>query len=277
VAKINRILLTGAAGALGTILRPGLDKLAHNVRLNDIKPISEAATHEEIVDCDLTDMAAVQKLTRDVDMVVHMGGAGREMAFIDVMKGNIHGFYNLYEACRQNKVRRVIWGSSNHAVGMHSRTALLDDKVSMRPDSNYGASKAFGEALAQMYWDKFNVESISIRIGSCFSKPVDRRMLSTWFSYPDLVHMIERCVIAPRVEHTIIYGVSKNDTCLWDNRHASHLGFLPKSNAEDFRAEVEAATPPYDVHDLTIAVHGGGFAAMGHFDDFEKRRLEPKA
>src|SRR5690606_9411161 len=113
------------------------------------------------------------------------------------MNGNIHGFYNLYEAARKNKVSRVIWGSSNHAVGMHPRTTLIDSTVLPRPDSIYGVSKVFGEGLAQLYWDKYGIESVSIRIGSCFPKPVDRRMLSTWFSYPDLVHLIERCVIAP--------------------------------------------------------------------------------
>lgn len=268
MAKLGRILLTGAAGGLGTVLRPELSRLADRVRLSDIAAMPAATSEcEEVVACDLTDLPAVMALTQDVDMVVHMGGAGREAAFLDVMNGNIHGFYNLYESCRKNGVGRVIWASSNHAVGMYPRTTLLDDKVRPRPDCNYGVSKVFGEALAQLYWDKFGIESVSIRIGSCFPKPVDRRMLSTWFSYPDLIHMIDRCVGAPRVEHTIVYGVSNNDTRLWDNRHASHLGFLPKSNAEEFRQEVEASTPPYRIDDLTIAAHGGSYAAMGHFED----------
>ena len=268
MAKTRRILLTGAGGQLGTILRPEMAKMAEMVRVTDRCALPPATgEHEEVVSCDLTDLGAVIDITRDVDTIVHMGGAGREGAFLDVMSGNIHGFYNLYEAARKNKVSRVIWGSSNHAVGMHPRTTLIDNKVQPRPDSIYGASKVFGEALAQLYWDKYGLESVSIRIGSCFPQPVDRRMLSTWFAYPDLVHLIERCVIAPITEHTMIYGVSNNDSCPWDNRHASHLGFRPKMNGEDYREAVEATTEPYRIDDPTIACHGGGYAAMGHFED----------
>ncbi len=267
MAQFKRLLLTGASGGLGTLLRKEIAPMAEVMRLTNRHDMGEAGPDEEIVLCDLADKEAVMELTRDADMVIHMGGVGRESTFDAILQSNYVGFYNLYEGCRINGVKRVIWGSSNHAIGFYPRTEVIDASVTTRPDSNYGVSKVFGEGMAQYYWDKYGLESVSMRIGSCFPEPVDRRMLTTWFSYPDFVHMTERCLIAPRVEHTIIYGVSNNDMLLWDNHMAAHIGYRPEDNAEVFRAKVEAATEPYHRDDLTIAAHGGGFAAAGHFED----------
>lgn len=267
MSKMNRILLTGASGGLGTLLRREIAPMANILRLTNRHDMGEAAQNEEIVRCDLSDKDAVMELTSDVDMVIHMGGVGTENTFDAILQSNYVGFYNLYEGCRKNGVKRVIWGSSNHAIGFYPRTRRIDASVVTRPDSNYGVSKVFGEGMAQYYWDKYQLETVSIRIGSCFPKPRDRRMLTTWMSYPDFVHLTECCLNAPRVEHTIVYGVSDNDSQLWDNHMAAHLGYRPKDNAEIYRAEIEAATQPYDKDDLTIAVHGGGFAAAGHFED----------
>ena len=263
----NRLLITGAAGALGSHLREKLAPMAETLRLSDRQSLGEAGPNEELVECDLADADAVMALTRDVDMIVHMGGMGREDTFEEILHSNYAGFYNMYEGCRKNGVKRLVWASSNHAIGFSPRTQVIDASVTPRPDSNYGVSKVFGEAMAQYYWDKFHFESVSIRIGSCFPEPLDRRMLTTWLSYPDMVHLVERCLISPRVEHTVIYGVSNNDMLLWDNHMAAHIGYRPKDNAEVFREKIEAASKPYDRDDLTIAVHGGGFAAAGHFED----------
>lgn len=267
MARFNRILLTGATGGLGTLLRTEISHMAEVMRITNRHDPGPAGPREEVVQCDLSDAAAVMELTRDVDMVVHMGGVGRENTFDAILQSNIVGFYNLYEGCRKNGVKRVIWGSSNHAIGFYPRLEVIDASVTPRPDSNYGVSKVFGEAVAQYYWDKFGVESVSIRIGSCFPEPTDRRMLATWLSYPDFVHLVERCLISPKVGHTVIYGVSNNDETLWNNWMASHIGFRPKDNAEAYRAKVEAATPEPDPADPFIACHGGGFASAGHFED----------
>jgi uronate dehydrogenase len=264
----QRILLTGASGSLGTLLRSPISAMTKLLRLSDIKEINDRASHEEVVTGDLADESAVSRMTRDVDAVVHMGGAvGAELPFEEILQSNVIGFKNLYEACRKNGVKRVIWGSSNHAFGFYPRTQRIDASATPRPDSFYGVSKVFGEAMAQYYWDKFKLESVSIRIGSCFPKPMDRRMLTTWQSYPDFVHLVECCLRSPRVEHTIVYGVSNNDSQLWDNRMAAHLGYRPKDNAESFRSEVEAHSPPDGRDDLNIAVHGGRFAQAGHAND----------
>lgn len=263
--KFERILLTGASGGLGTVLRKEIAGRAARLRISDRTALKARSPNEELVVCDLADREAVMALTRDVDVVIHMGGAvGGQLPFDEVLQSNCLGFHNIYESCRLNGVKRVIWGSSNHAIGFYPRTQCIDASVTPRPDSFYGVSKVFGEAMAQYYWDKFGLESVSLRIGSCFPKPTDRRMLSTWLSYPDLVHLIECCLDAPRVEHTVVYGVSNNDSLLWDNRMATHLGYRPNDNAETFRAELEATTEPYDRDDLAIAVHGGAFAKLGH-------------
>lgn len=266
--KFNRILITGASGGLGTVLRKPIAAVTKALRISDVKSLTSNGSNEEVVICDLADTDAVMAMTRDVDVVIHMGGAvGAKLPFEEVFQANLRGFTNIYEACRRNGVKRVIWGSSNHGVGFYPRTQRLDASVTPRPDSFYGVSKIFGEAVAQYYWDKFELESVSIRIGSCFPKPTDHRMLSTWLSYPDFLHLIECCLRSPRVEHTIVYGVSNNDSVLWDNRMAAHLGFRPKDNAEAFRAEIEASVPSCNRDDISVVVHGGSFAAAGHFDD----------
>jgi len=267
MARFERLLITGAAGNLGGHLRGQLTHLVDRLRLSDINDMGAAAPHEEIFQGDVADAALMMEITRDVDMVIHLGGQSVEGTWESVLNSNIAGFYNMYEGCRKNRVRRLIWGSSNHAIGFYPREQVIDASVYPRPDSNYGVSKVFGEALAQYYWDKFGFETVSIRIGSCFPKPLDRRMLTTWLSYPDFTHLIERCLIAPRVAHTVIYGVSDNSSKLWDNHMAAHIGFRPKDDAEVYRDEIEAATPELHPNDTVIARHGGGFAKAGHFED----------
>lgn len=267
MARFNRLLITGAAGNLGGHLRKELAPLATHLRLSDINDMGAAAANEEIVQGNVTDADLMMEITKDVDMVVHMGGQANEHTWETVLNANIIGFYNMYEGCRKNGVKRLIWGSSNHAIGFYPREQVIDASVYPRPDTNYGVTKVFGEGLAQYYWDKYGFETASIRIGSCFPKPLDRRMLTTWLSYPDMTHLVERCLIAPRVAHTVIYGVSDNDMKLWDNHMAAHIGFRPKDNAEVYRAEIEAAHPEVDINDARAARHGGQFASAPHYED----------
>lgn len=267
MAKFKRLLITGATGALGSLLRTEVAHLADIVRVTNRGEIRANSASEEAVSCDLADREAVFELTKDVDAIIHMGGVPRENTFDSIVQSNLIGFYNVYEGARQNGVKRIVWGSSNHAIGFYERTTSIDSACPTRPDSLYGVSKVYGEGVAQYYFDKFGIETVSIRIGSCFPKPVDRRMLATWLSYPDFVHLTERALLSPRVDHTIIYGVSDNDEQLWDNTLAAHIGYRPKDNAEIYRAEVEAATPEPLPGDALVRFHGGTFAGAGHFED----------
>ena len=150
--------------------------------------------NEEIQQADLSSAEAIFKLTKDIDCVVHMGGQSIEGSWDNVLNSNIIGMYNLYEGCRKNNVKRVIWASSVHTVGFYPRAEVIDNRVMPRPDSNYGLSKVFGESLAQYYWDKYKLETVSIRIYSCVAEPKDHRMLSTWLSYNDLRSLVISCM-----------------------------------------------------------------------------------
>lgn len=263
----KRLLITGAAGRLGRVLREHLREYADELRLTDIADMGMAAPHEELVRCDLGNLADVLPLAEGVDAIIHAGGVPLENTFASILNGNIVGTYNIYEAARQHGVKRVIYTSSNHAIGFYDRTQTIDASVPHRPDSLYGVSKCFAEDLGRYYWDKFGVESVNLRIGSSFEEPLDRRMLATWLSFADFAQLVQRSLTAPRVAHMIVYGMSANRESLWDNRMASSIGYVPQDSADDYREKVEAKFPPLDPNEPAARYHGGNFAGAGHFED----------
>ena len=267
MARFKKLMITGAAGALGRQLRSGLAHLADRLLLTDREPMDPPQSHEETVECELSDLDAVVKMMRGVDAVVHFGAASRENTFEYVLQSSVRGGYAVYEGARRNGIRRIVYASSIHAVGYYPREHVIDGRAPHRPDSIYGLSKCFVEDLASYYHDKFGIESACLRINSCFPKPSDRRMLATWFSYADLVRLVERSLCAPRVGFTIAYGISNNKEMPVSNRHATHLGFEPQDSAEPFREEIEANTPPGDPEDPAIKYIGGAFCSAGHFED----------
>ncbi|MEO7255065.1 MAG: NAD(P)-dependent oxidoreductase [Casimicrobium sp.] len=263
--KINRLLLTGAAGGLGRVLRPRLAALTNTLRVSDVANLGDAAPNEELMPCDLGDLDAMLALLEGVDAVVHLGGVSTDGAFEPILNANIRGVYNLYEAARISGTKRLLFASSNHAVGFHKQTERLDADALPRPDGNYGISKVFGEATAQYYFDRFGIETVSVRIGSSFPKPKDRRMMSTWLSYDDLTSLVTCALHAPHVGHTIVYGASDNKLTWWDNSKAAHLGWTPKDSSEPFRAEMEATAVHLAADDLAMQYQGGGFVKLGPF------------
>ena len=265
--KFNNILLTGAAGALGEQLRQTLSKNCNLLKISDKEKLFKKFENEKVNQADLSSAEAMIDLTKNIDCVVHMGGQSIEGSWSNVLNSNIIGMYNLYEGCRKNNVKRVIWASSVHTVGFYPRSEIIDSKVPPRPDSNYGLSKVFGESLAQYYWDKYKIETVSVRIYSCLAEPKDHRILSTWLSYDDLRSLIIACINSPNVEHSIIFGVSNNDSVLIDNKYAKHIAYKPKDNGEDFRSLIEKKDGFIDSTDPLVTTHGGYFASSGHFDD----------
>ncbi|RZI96154.1 MAG: NAD(P)-dependent oxidoreductase, partial [Variovorax sp.] len=173
---------------------------------------------------------------------------------------------HLYEAARRHGVKRVVFASSNHVIGFHKQTETLDANAQRRPDGYYGLSKSFGEDVAQFYFDRHGIETVSIRIGSSFPEPLNRRMMSTWLSYRDLTTLVEKALFTPEVGHTVVYGVSANKEVWWDNRGAARLGFIAQDSSEVFRDKVEAQ-PPVAPTDPNAIYHGGGFTAQGPFGD----------
>lgn len=264
---MRRLLITGAAGNLGRVLRQGLQGFAETLRLSDLASLDPAGPGEEVVPCDLADRGAVRALVEGCDGIVHLGGISIEAPFDDLLQANILGTYNVYEAARTTGRPRILFASSNHAIGFHERTARLDDRSPLRPDSLYGVAKCYGEALASYYWDKFDIETVSVRIGSCFPEPRDRRMLSTWLSPRDFVSLVKAVFEAPLTGNLMVYGVSANRQTWWSNDHAAFLGWHPQDSSERFRAAIEARLPPEERHDPAVRYQGGGFAAAGHFED----------
>ena len=256
---IKRLLITGAAGNLGRAARADLHTIASAIRLSDIAAMepAKAGHNEEIVQCDLAQASAVDALCEGVDAILHLGGQATEAPWPTVLQSNIVGLINLYEAARKAGVGRVLFASSNHAIGFHRRTQRLDHTSPARPDGRYGLSKAFGEDIAALYADKFGIKSFCMRIGSCFPEPTTGRMLSTWLSYADFLRLV-RVGLTAAYDYEIVYGVSANTRTWWDNSNAARLGYAPQDNAEAF-AEKVAHAPAEDP--IAALFQGGTFAS----------------
>lgn len=264
--KVKRLLLTGAAGGLGVELRQRLKPYCETLRLSDISPLGAAQAQEEIFPCDLADKSAVINMLEGVDAVVHMGGVSTEHAFEQILEANIKGVFHLYEGARIHGVQRVVFASSNHVIGFHKQSDTLDVDCARRPDGYYGLSKSFGEDVSRFYFDRYGIETACIRIGSSFPEPKDRRMLKTWMSYRDLTELIRCCLFAPKLGHSIVYGMSANAEVFWDNAGAAHLGFQAQDTSEVFRTAVEARAPALPQTDQARVYQGGAFVKMGPFE-----------
>ncbi|MFT9257931.1 MAG: NAD(P)-dependent oxidoreductase [Acetobacter sp.] len=271
MSKFKKVLITGAAGALGRQLRLSGQDLAPALRLSDRTAITDLAAYEDSTVADLGNWDAVLEAVRGCDAIVHLGGQAVEGPWTDVLNANIVGTYNVYEAARQCGVSRIVYASSIHAVGFHERTHTIDANAPKRPDSLYGVSKACAEDLSRYYFDKFGIESVCLRIGSCFPKPVDRRHLITWLSYRDFRSLVACCLDAPRVGHMISFATSRNSQRFWDNDCASVLGYAPQDSADDYAAEVMAQVEQGDPNDPAVRFQGGSFCAAGHFDDLARK------
>lgn len=270
-ARCGRLLLTGAGGGVGRSIRARLAGFTDILRVSDLPRAIEAAdvgmaaAHEEVQACDLADRAAVDALVAGCDAIVHLGGVSVERPFEEILEANIKGVFHVYEAARRHGVRRVIFASSNHVTGYYRQDQKIDTHDLRRPDGYYGLSKSYGEDMAQFYFDRYGVETVSIRIGSVFPQAKDRRMMASWMSVDDFLQLLRRALFIPGVGHTVVYGMSANASTWWDNRHAAHLGFTPRDTSEIFREQVEAQPRP--APDSAVAVwQGGAFTTTGPFD-----------
>lgn len=253
------VLLTGAAGGVGTLMRDLLPGYGYQLRLLDAVPVPGAP---EAVTADLADTAALRRAVAGCDAVVHLAGISLEASFEEITHANITGTYHLYEAAREAGVRRVVFASSNHAVGYlpfpRPGDAPIGIDVPHRPDTFYGLSKCFGEDLAQLYWDKHGIETVSVRIGSCLPEPRDVRMLSTWLSPEDCARLFHAALTAENVGHTVVYGSSANTRLVWDLSPARALGYEPRDDSERFAAELVAAQGELDPDGNPDHAHLGG-------------------
>lgn len=254
------VLLTGAAGGLGTLMRGLLPAYGYTLRLLDVRPLPG---EPDAVTADLADRDALREAVRGVDAVLHLAGISLESTFDKVLKANIEGTYNLYEAAREEGVRRVVFASSNHALGFTPRPGdgepLIPVDAPRRPDTFYGLSKSFGEDLAQLYWDKHGIETVSVRIGSCFLEPTNVRMLSVWMSPGDGARLFHAALTAEDVRHTVVYGSSANTRLWWDLSSARALGYEPQDDSEQYAEKLVAEQGELDPANPDHAHLGGHF------------------
>lgn len=254
---INRgpIVLTGAAGRLGRVLRPRL--LARYGRLisSDIVAGEPLHANERFVPCDLADRDSVDALVEGASAIIHLGGISNEAPFSDLMPANIEGTYNVFEAARRQGVARVIFASSNHVTGFYPPDTQLDPSARVRPDTVYGVTKVFGETLGRLYHDKYGLAVACLRIGSALERPTDARHLATWLSNNDLERLVVTCLEARDLGFEILYGVSANTRSWW--RNPADFPYAPQDDAETFATDLH-------IKALSREVFQGGGACAKH-------------
>ena len=239
----KNVLITGAAGSIGGHLRRELAG-RYALRLSDLKPIDNPGDDEKFIQGDISHMKDALAITKGMDAIVHLGGFSVEGPWETILEANIVGLYNVFEAARRNKVKRILFATSNHAVGFYRRDQKIDHRVYPKPDSRYGVSKVFGEALGSLYADKYGLEVFNMRIGNVNPEPVDKRRLSIWISPRDLAQLVTIGIEHPDVRFEIVYGISGNKRAWYDNANARRLGYRPQDDSEKWAEEILRKEPP---------------------------------
>ena len=267
---MKRVLITGAAGLVGRCLRRHLQGLYEELRLADIAPQSPAGAGETVLRADIRDIAQLESAMRGIDCVVHLAGHSVEGPWQTVRDLNLDGCYNAFEAAYRQRVRRFVFASSNHAVGFHSRRNMLDGSAVPRPDTRYGVSKVFGEALGRLYADKHGLSVACLRIGTCREpdEPSEPRQLLSWISQRDLAQLVRRCIDHPDYHYLVAYGVSNNRRSRWSNAHVDFLGYRPQDDSESYAERILAKGIQEDP--IAARFHGGFFCPIEFDGDVER-------
>ncbi|TGE00150.1 NAD-dependent epimerase/dehydratase family protein [Methylobacterium nonmethylotrophicum] len=269
-----RVALSGAGGQIGAVLRPRL--IAAGIVLRSgggptaLTPLSEAET---VTTGDLRDPEAVDRLLAGTEVLVHLAGTSVEKPLPEVIENNLIALHAVYEGARRHGLRRVVFASSNHAFGMHSVDDRLAIDAPFRPDGAYGLSKAWGELMGQMYWDRHGIEGVALRIGSALPRPTEFRHLSTWLGHDDLTQLVLRSIAAPVPGTIAVWGASNNPRSYWDNSAAAAvIGYRPTQSAEDYAEEILARENPLDP--IARTLQGGSFTTMDYTPEAERPRRE---
>jgi len=247
---MQKILVTGAAGDIGSRLRKLLKGVYPSIRWSDIRKPDDLSADEEFAAADLSQMAQVEKIVDGIEGIVHLGGFSVEGPWDTILQSNIAGTYNMFEAAYRANVKRVVFASSNHAVGFYPRDKRIGINMPVRPDSRYGVSKAFGEAIGAFYADKHGLRVTCLRIGNVADAPVDQRRLAIWLD--------------------IFYGASNNAASWWDNSNAQRYGYHPLGKADDFRDQAMAAQAKLPSDPVAGRFQGGPFCSAEY--DADRKR-----
>ncbi|MBC7779573.1 MAG: NAD(P)-dependent oxidoreductase [Proteobacteria bacterium] len=260
----SRVLITGAAGGIGRCLHRALTGRYARLRLADRAPVEAMGANEETLLGDLADPALAAEAVRDIDCVVHFAGVPREAPWDAILPNNIVATVALFEAARAAGVRRIVFASSNHAIGFNRADAYVGIDEPVRPDSRYGVSKVFGEALARLFVDKYAMSVACLRIGSFRERPEDARQLATWISPRDMAELVRCAIEAPDYGFAVVYGISANTRARWTSPDAARIGYVPRDDAEQYAAEIAHIVPP--PQDPAARFHGGAFCGLEHVD-----------
>ena len=258
-----KLLITGGAGHVGRKLRQEFAGQFETIRIFDMAPVTDLRSNEESVVGDIASLQSVENAMRGMDAVIHLAAEPVETTFEKILASNIVGTYNVYEAAFRQGAKRVIFGSSNHAVGFYPRTQRIDTTVMPRPDSRYGLSKAWGEDVGQLYADKYGIRSMHIRIGNAADTPGSARALAIWVSGRDLAQLVRIGLEHPEIHNTIVYGISNNAAAWYDNSAAYRLGYKPLDKSEDYTAQAMAAEAEGPKSDpVALQFQGGPFCSI---------------
>jgi uronate dehydrogenase len=277
-----RVLVTGAAGSIGAVVCSGLVDRGHTIVGLDRQPEPEGFTGQWFTaDCADPDAVAAVFAAQDkaggLEAVVHLAGIPTEASLPEELESHVVTTAALLDAMVAYGVSRIVYASSNHAVGRTPRTEPVGT-VSLRvdnrprPDTFYGVAKVAAEALLSLYADRYGIDAVATRIGSFLPQPESRRALSTWLSHDDAVRMFEACLTAPDPGFAVIYGVSDNTRGWWDLAPGRALGYQPQDDAERYADQV-AADGPTDVDELEGSFVGGSFAT----EQFHRPALDPRS
>ncbi len=259
---MRRVMVTGAAGGVAGRLRRLMPGLYPEIVWSDRAPLPDPQPDETFLQLDLADAVAVERGLEGVDGIVHLGGASIEKPWETILEANIVGCYNLFEAARRQAVKRIVFASTNHTVGFYPRHRRIGADALLRPDTRYGASKAFGEALGGLYAHKHGIGVTCLRIGNVDEAPRNHRLLSIWLHPEDLLQLIRIGLEHPEIRHEVFYGASDNQRAWWDNAAARRFGYRPRHRAEDHLAAADAGQaelPPDPVGDW---YQGGSFCSL---------------
>lgn len=250
------VLLTGAAGKIGAEMRERLPAFGWTVRSFDRVAVPGGVVGDLASSTDLD--AAMDGVTA----VVHFAGVPTEVPWPQLRDGNVDGLLNVFEAARRAGVGRVVLASSNHATGFTPVRPDLPADLPPRPDTLYGVTKVFAEALGRYYVDRYGFQVACLRIGTFAERPDDMRSLSTWLSPGDAARLVDTCLRSDELGYAVLWGVSDNTRRTWDLTPARALGYDPQDDAEVFADALGRPTP-----DPSDGLVGGGFTGPGFGQD----------
>lgn len=271
-AATASVALTGGAGTVGRALRRVLAPRLSTVRIIDLAEPADLAANESWHRTDVADLGGLVEAFRGVDAVIHLAGYPNDRAMADMLRVNVLGSSNVYEAARQAGVGRVVLGSSNHAVGFYPRDQVIGPDVPMRPDGLYGLTKCWGELVAGLYYDKAGIRSLVIRIGNALPQPTNPRSLKIWISPRDLAQLVMIGLTHPDIDCTTVYGVSAGGGEWWDNSAATVLGYRPLDRIADFAPPEAFVEQPTPLPEIANFFQGGAFCAQDHDGRRRSRR-----